>query len=265
MADLPPHRAWGPAGAPPVLALHCSLSHAGEWSALAACLPGMRLVGADQPGHGHQPEWDGHSDLHAQALQQAAALAAELGAAAGRPIDLIGHSFGATVGLRLAQERPELVRRLVLVEPVLFAAAKGAPAFPDFVARNGQLPALIAAGKAEEATASFYADWGAGVRFEGLPAALRAYMTARIAFIPAQNGVLVDDTAAMLAPGRLERLQAPVLLVEGADSPPIVAAIQAELVRRLPDARRIALPGARHMLPVTHAAALAPLVSAHFG
>ena len=223
----------------------------------------MRLVGADQPGHGHQPEWDGQSDLHAQALQEAAALAAELGGAAGRPVDVIGHSFGATVGLRLALERPELVRRLVLVEPVLFAAAKGTPAFSGFVERNGQLPALIAAGKTEEASAAFYEDWGGGGQFEGLPAALRAYMAARIAIIPAQNGVLVDDTAAMLAPGRLERLQAPVLLVEGADSPLIVAAIQAELSRRLPDARRMVLPGARHMLPVTHAAALAPLVAAH--
>lgn len=259
MTAVPPHRAWGPSDARPVLALHCSLSHAGEWSALAARLPGMRLVAADQPGHGHQPDWDGQSDLHAQAVAEAAALVGALGA----PVDVIGHSFGASVALRLALERPDLVRRLVLVEPVLFAAAAGSPAFLDFVARNDQLPRLIAAGRAEEAAAAFYADWGAGVRFDGLPAALRAYMVARIAIIPAQNGVLVEDAAGLLSPGRLEALHSPVLLVEGADSAPVVAAIQAGLARRLPDARRVVMPGARHMLPVTHAAELAPLVAAH--
>lgn len=259
MADLPPHREWGPSGAHPVLALHCSLSHAGEWSALAACLPEMRLIAPDQPGHGHQPDWDGQSDLHAQATAEAAALAEQLGG----PVDVAGHSFGATVALRLALGRPDLVRRLILVEPVLFAAAVGSPALTDFVARNDQLPRLIAAGRAEEATAAFYADWGGGGRFAGLPAALRAYMAARIAMIPAQNGVLVEDSVGLLAAGRLEGLRAPVLLVEGTDSPSVVAAIQTELARRLPVVVRKEISGARHMLPVTHAAQLAPLVAAH--
>lgn len=60
-------------------------------------------------------------------------------AALGAPVDVIGHSFGATVALRLALERPELVRSLVLVEPVLFAAAKAAedPRFAAFAAREG--------------------------------------------------------------------------------------------------------------------------------
>ena len=39
------------------------------------------------------------------------------------PIDVIGHSFGATVALRLAVEQPEKVRSLTLIEPVFFAVA----------------------------------------------------------------------------------------------------------------------------------------------
>ena len=261
MADLPPHRGWGPKDARPVLALHCSLSHAGEWSALAALVPQLRIVAPDLPGHGHQPEWDGARDLHAQATAEAVAMAEALGAAG--PVDVIGHSFGGSVALRLALERPDLVHRLVLVEPVLFAAAAGDPAFDSFRASNGLLPELIGAGRREEAAAAFYADWGGGGDFASLPAALRAYMTVRIATIPAQNGVLVEDRAGMLAAGRLERLGAPVLLVEGAQSPPVVAAIQRGLARRLPDARREVIAGAAHMLPVTHAGALAPLVAAH--
>jgi lipase len=43
------------------------------------------------------------------------------------PVHLIGHSFGATVALRLAIEAPERVASLTLIEPVLFAAAPDGP------------------------------------------------------------------------------------------------------------------------------------------
>jgi pimeloyl-ACP methyl ester carboxylesterase len=258
---LAPHRVWGPQGGLPLLALHCSLSHGGEWSALAAEMPAQRLVAWDQPGHGRQPEWDGVSDLHRAATADAAAMAEAFGQ--GAPVDLMGHSFGATVALRLALERPDLVRRLILIEPVLFAAARGTVAFDGFAEGQGEMQRRLAAGDTGGATAAFLADWGGGLPFDSLPPALRDYMTARIRMIPAQNGVLAEDTAGLLQPGRLEALRGPVLLVEGDRSPPVVAAIQAALAARLPDATRAVVPGAGHMLPVTHAAALAGLVAAH--
>lgn len=258
---LPPYRVWGPQGGLPLLALHCSLSHGGEWSALAAAMPAQRLVAWDQPGHGRQPAWDGVRDLHREATADAVAMAEAFGQ--GAPVDMIGHSFGATVALRLALERPDLVRRLVLVEPVLFAAARGTAAFDRFAEGQGEMQRHLAAGDEGGATAAFLADWGGGVPFDLLPPALRDYMTARIRMIPAQNGVLAEDTAGLLRPGRLEALRSPVLLVEGDQSPPVIAAIQAALAARLPDARRAVVPGAGHMLPVTHATALAGLLAAH--
>ena len=40
------------------------------------------------------------------------------------PTHLVGHSFGATVALRMAIERPQKVARLTLIEPVMFAASR---------------------------------------------------------------------------------------------------------------------------------------------
>jgi pimeloyl-ACP methyl ester carboxylesterase len=35
------------------------------------------------------------------------------------PVHMVGHSFGGAIAVRLALARPEMLRRLVLIEPVL--------------------------------------------------------------------------------------------------------------------------------------------------
>ncbi|THD84956.1 alpha/beta hydrolase [Aliigemmobacter aestuarii] len=245
-------RAWTCGGSRPVLALHCSLSHSGAWSGLVGHLAGVTVTARDLPGHGRAPEWDGKTDLHTLATRCALTLAEGIGG--GAPVDLLGHSFGATVALRIALERPELVRSLTLIEPVLFAAARAAgwPGWAVFEQEGQEMRCLLASGDREGATRVFLADWGAAVPFDDLPAALRKYMTDRIHLIPAQDDTLLRDAAGLLGFMRPEGLGLPVLLVEGADSPPVMAAILDELARRLPDTRRLVVPGAGHMVPITH-------------
>ena len=264
VASHPVHwRVFDRGGARPVLALHCSLAHGGAWSELASGLSGVAVTAPDLPGHGQSGSWDGHSDLHALTTRIAADLARSLGQ--GHPIDVMGHSFGATVALRLALEQPALVRSLLLFEPVLFAAARaaGAACWPAFLAEHQAVFALCRAGQAEAATARFHATWGGGSAFDALPERQRRYMVDRIGLVMAQDATLLADSAAMLRAMGLEAVTQPVLLVEGGASPPVVPAICSELARRLPLVRHITLPGAGHMLPITHAAGLAPLVQTH--
>lgn len=261
--DLPPFRVWNRGGARPVLALHCSLAHAGAWSGLAERLAGVTLTAPDQPGHGRAPDWDRTSDLHGMSTRASIALAEEIGG--GEPVDLMGHSFGATVALRIALERPDLVRSLVLVEPPLFAAARAAgdPAYAPFRASHLEFSRLVRAGQLDKAAAVFHGIWGTGESLADLPEKTRAYMVARIHLIEAQNPVLLEDGAGLLRFMGLEAVGVPVLLVEGALSPPIITALHAELARRLPQVRRLSVAGAGHMVPITHAAELAPQVQAH--
>jgi pimeloyl-ACP methyl ester carboxylesterase len=74
------------------------------------------MIAFDLPGHGRSADWDGASDYHHLSTQIAASFLTE-------PVDLIGHSFGATVALRLAVEQPQKLRSLILIEPVFFAVA----------------------------------------------------------------------------------------------------------------------------------------------
>jgi lipase len=258
---LTPWRVWDRGAARPVLAMHCSLAHSGAWSGLAERLSGVTLTALDQPGHGRSAEWDGATEIHGLTTRIATVMAETIGE--GGPVDLIGHSFGGTVCLRIALERPDLVRSLVLVEPVIFAVARGHSAYAPFRARHEEVARLLAAGDREAAAAAFHAPWGTGEPFASLPERQRHYILDRIHHIAAQNPVLLDDAAGLLRPGGLEGVRVPVLLVEGGASPPIIAAVNAALAARMPNLRRLVVPGAGHMVPITHPDPVAAGVQAH--
>nr|WP_273542503.1 alpha/beta hydrolase [Szabonella alba] len=247
--------------------MHCSLAHGGAFAGLAAALPDWQITAPDLPGHGRAPEWPlarmAQSDIHAEATREALTILRSMDA----PVPVIGHSFGATVALRLALEEPDLVERLVLFEPVLFAAARaaGGPEFPDHLRAHQGFDAALRAGDMRAAATAFQAIWGTGQGFGSLTLAQQDYIAARIHLIAAQNAVLVEDSAGLLDHGRLESLGLPVLLVEGALSPPVIAAIQTELARRLPQVARGQIAGAGHMLPITHSADCAALLRNFLG
>ena len=244
------HR-WG--SGPEVLCLHCSLARGRAFAALAKHLSGRTLVAPDLPGHGAAADADPERDFHDQATEVAlAALPKQRG-------PVIGHSFGATVALRLALEAPDQVSGLVLYEPVLFATAGDGPGRRE-TARRDDITAELAAGDHAAALTRFLAVWGA----KGpLKPELRAYMEARIPLIGAASPALNADAADILP--RLGRIAVPVLLMEGAESPPVIPEINAALANALPDARRVQVAGAGHMGPVTHAPEVAAEVARFLG
>jgi len=261
LADLAPHRTWARGGERPVLALHCSLAHAGAWSGLVEGLSGVTVTAIDQIGHGKAEAWDGKTDLHGAATAAAVLMAERLGQ--GQPIDLMGHSFGGTVALRMALTRPDLVRSLTLVEPVIFAAARGQAVYTQFRTRHLEFARLILAGERLAALQMFHGDWGTGEGLDALPERTRSYMFERIHLIEAQNPVLLDDAADLLAVGGLEAITVPTLLIDGANSPPIIDAVHAALAKRLPRTQRLSVQGAGHMVSITHAQSVAVGVQAH--
>lgn len=72
-----------------------------------------RLIAYDRPGHGHSAPLRDAPKLATQARVAAAVLEAT----GGGPAIVVGQSLGAAVALRLALDRPELVRGLVLSAP----------------------------------------------------------------------------------------------------------------------------------------------------
>lgn len=92
---------------PPLLLIHGYGGAAWNFSELAPLLPGRRLLIPDLPGHGGSGRLPAGPTMAAYADAVAACLPDEA-------VDVFGHSMGGAVALRLAERRPELVRRLVL-------------------------------------------------------------------------------------------------------------------------------------------------------
>jgi pimeloyl-ACP methyl ester carboxylesterase len=110
---------------PPILLLHGLSSNARYWERLARHLPGRRLVGLDQRGHGltgrppKSPALPGGYAMD-ELLNDASFTISELGL--GRPV-VVGHSWGATVALELVGTRSELTSGLVFIDGPVQGAA----------------------------------------------------------------------------------------------------------------------------------------------
>jgi lipase len=101
-----------------VLALHGLNGHGGRLADLGERL-GLRLVCPDLRGHGRSP---GDPPWH---LDQVVSDVVSLSLRG--PLDVIGYSYGGLVAVALAARRPDLVDRIVLLDPSIGLA-------PDFVA-----------------------------------------------------------------------------------------------------------------------------------
>jgi pimeloyl-ACP methyl ester carboxylesterase len=250
-------QSWGH-GPRPALAVHCMLGHSGPWGLIGEALGDqITLTGFDLPGHGKSAPWAGESEpggYQKLATQVAASFV-------DRPIDLIGHSFGALVALRLAVAAPQAIRTLTLIEPVLFAAVRGTPDWDAVWPGQARLEAMLAEGRAEEAARAFMKDWGAGVPWEAMPPAQRARFTEQMGVVQAVTAANFADPGNILREDGLEGIDAPVLIIRGETSPAIIAPVCEAIAARLPDVGLAVVPGAGHMLPLTHAKQTAELIA----
>ena len=236
--------------------LHCTLAQGGAWAGMARhLLARLTMVAPDLLSHGTAPDADRSRDYHAQATQAAAAHLPEA------LCHLIGHSFGATLALRIALDRPGSVKTLTLIEPVLFCAADG-PGRAAHDAHVAKLPGGYSSAAPKVIAKHFLELWGAEP-FAALSDAHQDYMAARTWIPAATEPALIHDNANMLP--RLPHLTVPTLLIEGAATHPVIGEINTRLSNDIPAARRHVIPEAAHMAPITHPLATATAIATFLG
>jgi 2-succinyl-6-hydroxy-2,4-cyclohexadiene-1-carboxylate synthase len=183
------------------------------------------------------------------------ATAAALGGRGG-PGVWVGYSMGGRLALRLACDRPDLVRHLVLVST--------SPGIPDAGARADRRAAdeRLAATVAELGVETFLTRWLDQPLFADLPAPARE---AR-ARADETTGARLAHQLRALGPGTMEPLHdrlggltVPVTVVAGHGDAKYTA-IGRDLAGTLPDARFVGVPGG-HALPLVAPADLAAVIA----
>jgi lipase len=105
-------RTWGTPGARRVVCLHGVTGHGRHFARLGERLaPRLQVLAPDLLGHGdspYEPPWSIEAQLEAVVESVGEERATWL-----------GHSFGARLAHELAARRPELVERLVLLDPAI--------------------------------------------------------------------------------------------------------------------------------------------------
>jgi 2-succinyl-6-hydroxy-2,4-cyclohexadiene-1-carboxylate synthase len=245
----PLHRVVGgdPAGERVVL-VHGFTQTLAAWGAVAGRLAGRRqVVRVDLPGHGG-------SGAVRVGFGEAAGLVGEAG---GTGV-YVGYSLGGRLCLRLALDRPDLVRGLVLV------GASPGIADPGARARRRDADEALASGIERDGVAAFLDRWLAGPLFAGLSEAA-AGREDRLANRPAglASALRRLGTGAQEPLwGRLAGLRPPALLVAGALDAKF-AGIAREMAAAIGPPARVALvPGAGHAVPLERPDAMAALVEA---
>jgi len=212
---------------PPLLLVHGFGGAAWNFSELAPLLPGRRLIIPDLPGHGAS------SPLPAPTLAGFADVLAEL---LDGQADVLGHSMGGVVALRLAERHPSLVRSLVL------AAAAGISSSTRFAEITIALTGIIQPGRIAGRRVGLVARSRRLRRFvfEGFEVANADLLTERAVhgFLrgPTMHTDALGAGLALVAddPRRdLDRVRCPVLILWGARDKQVPLEDGFEYARRL--------------------------------
>jgi pimeloyl-ACP methyl ester carboxylesterase len=134
----------------PLLLLHGGLmSTEGFGPTLTKLSESRRVIGVDLHGHGRTALGNRKIDP-VDIGRDLAEVLQKLGL---RQVDVMGYSFGGFVGMQLAAQRPELVRRLVLVS----APYAQAGFFPEMLPQQAALSAAMADGMKDSPMYTSYA------------------------------------------------------------------------------------------------------------
>jgi pimeloyl-ACP methyl ester carboxylesterase len=247
---------------PPVLLIHGVGSTGELWASDVEPLTDrFRIVTYNRrgyPGSGESPgDWAGHG-------ADAAGLIESLDVA---PAAVVGYSGGAIAALWVALNRPELVERLVLVDPVVHGSKSVTPRFAAVFARY-QLVRRLRGPRAAVgiwfAYATSRSDGSGSVWGDpGVPESRRQLL------LDAADGVAADFGSGVgleeVPAERLAGIDKPVTIIEASLSVPFIRKSIARLKGLMPQARVVTVEGAGHILaydrPEEFRAALAEVLT----
>lgn len=239
------------AGEVPLVLVHGSWDSHNDWDLVVPRLAGsFRVLTYDRRGHSKSERPTGQGSVH-EDVADLAALIEHLGLA---PAWVVGNSFGASISLRLAGERPELFRGLIGHEPPLFSLLAGDPALAPMLGevnqRIGAVVERIAAGDHAGAAEQFVETVALGPgTWTQMP---REFQQTLIENAPTFLDEANDPEQLGFEIEWIRGFSKPALLTLGDKSPPTFAPVVAKLAGALPRVDVVTFAGAGHIPHATH-------------
>jgi pimeloyl-ACP methyl ester carboxylesterase len=231
----------------PLVMVHGGLLSQQNWDWVAPHLAkSFRVVTYDRRGHGESERPSGQGSIHDH-VADLAALIEHLELA---PAWVAGQSYGGNVVLRLAGERPDLLRGITVHEPALLSVLADDPATAPMIEGFAQLNAAVS----ERLESGDHA--GAAKQFveEGLGENLWTQ------FPPEFRQIVIDEAPTFLDENDPDDLdfdlesirdfRRPALLTLGDQTSPIFPPVITKLAEVLPSAEVRTFAGAGHVVQV---------------
>jgi pimeloyl-ACP methyl ester carboxylesterase len=231
---------------PPLVCVHGSLCDFRIWSAVLGPLTARHRVIAVSLRHFFPEHWDGVGDTYsiAQHVEDVIAFIAQLDAG---PVDLMGHSRGGHVSFRVAQRRPDLLRKLILAEPggeldttLDPTAEPGAPS--PLAARFAAAAEKIAAGDVDGGLAFFMDALEGPGTWQRLPATPKQLLRDNAFTLIGQ----VRDNRPPFSRSDAEAIRTPALFIGGANTKGALPQVLHALAAHVKGSQTQMIPGTTH-------------------
>ena len=236
----------------PLALVHGSWGDATGWTfVLPSLAESFHVLSYDRRGHSRseRPDTAGSVEEDGDDL---AALLETLDMA---PAHVVTNSYGGNIALRLAARRPDLFRSLSCHEPPLWNLIEGNPETQEMLEQGAKsLEAVgrrIAEGDHQGAARQFVEEvaFGPGTWENQLPPEVRAIFTQNA---PTFLDELQDPEQLRINEELLTRLELPVRLTDGSQSPPAFRCVIERLMQLIPGATRQTIEGAAHLPHLTN-------------
>jgi esterase len=237
---------------PPLVCVHGTLGDFRTWYSVLGPLSQKHRVIAVSLRHFFPEHWDGTGDDYRMA-QHVADVIAFIAQIRPQPVDLMGHSRGGHIAFRVAQQRPDLLRKLVLAEPggsldatldadLDSAAAPGGPS--EQAARIVASAEQIKAGDIDGALRSFVDGIDGERAWARLPAAAKQQLRDNAFTLVGQ----VHEARKPYSLADTQSIRTPTLFVGGADTKGSLATMHRTLAPHVAGSETAIITGARHWM-----------------
>jgi pimeloyl-ACP methyl ester carboxylesterase len=243
-----------------ILFIHGSLSSGRMWTPHAELFGSSICLTPDLIGYGAGPDWPADRPLRLSDEVHAVLRGVDDPTAM---FDVVAHSYGAMVAVRLAILAPHRVRSLCLVEPVGFCllpylGVEGHLALREILDLAQAIRRNVALGEPAAAVSRFVDYWNGAGTWAAMPAQRQQSLTTRAAKIARDFDAIAAER---LSPAALRKLFTPALVITGTCGPRAPVLAGECMARAMPRASLTHIRGAGHMLPVTHKTELAAILA----